>query len=70
MSMGAAQMQRQLYSDLQIILGEDYKVIKGNLADPIPLDKPAPFIIEGEVPTTGEEGSRGETSKDKSIDQQ
>lgn len=42
-------MQRQLYYDLQTILGEDYMVIKGSLADLIPINKPAPFTIEGEV---------------------
>lgn len=42
-------MQRQLYSYMQDILGDDYKVIEGSLVDLIPTDRPAPFNFEGEV---------------------
>lgn len=62
-------MQRQLYSDLQVILDEDYKVIEGNLADLIPLYWPVLFVIEGEGQAPGTKAPEGETSKDGSLEQ-
>lgn len=64
---GAAQIQCLLYSDLQVILDEDYKAIEGNLADLIPLDRPTPFIVEGEVQAPGT-SKEGQTSKDTSLE--
>lgn len=69
MSMGAAQMQHQMYSDLQDILGDEYKLIEGSLADLMPTNRPAPFNFVGEVQAPGEKVSEGEASKERLAEQ-
>lgn len=63
MSIGVSQMQAQLYQDLKTILGPDFKLIEGSLANQQDLDPSATFHHAGDASLAS-----GDRDKDASLE--